>query len=193
MNLYEAIKTRRSIRKYAADRMPSRESVLRILEAANWAPSGMGEQQWEFLVVGGQPLDSLRTICRDVINLRMPPESERNEQQKAFAYWYSTLGSAPLAIVAYCKKEEDQGRRKMAIESVSAAFQNLLLAAHEEGLGTCWMTGPLAKASEIHSLLAIADDKEIIALTPLGFAVENPAPPARIDPELKTKMTWLGI
>lgn len=192
MNLYEALKTRRSIRKFA-NKMPGRDVVLRILDAANWAPSGMNEQPWEFIVVGGEPLGKLRNIGRDVINLRLPAEADRNAQQKAFAHWYSTLGDAPLAIVAVCKREEDAGRHRMVLESVSAAFQNLLLAAHEEGLGTCWMTGPLAKQTEIHTLLAIPNDKEAIAITPLGYPNEQPVPGERLDPQLKTKVTWVGL
>lgn len=192
MDLFEGIKTRRSIRKYT-DKVPGRDIVLRILDAANWAPSGMGEQPWEFAVVGGEPLNKLRDICRDVINLRLPSVDERSEQQKAFAHWYSTLGGAPLAIVAFCKREEDPGRRRMALESVSAAFQNLLLAAHGEGLGTCWMTGPLAKGDSIQTLLALPTDKEVVAITPLGYPNEQPKPSARQDPQLQTKVTWVGL
>lgn len=192
MNLYEAIKTRRSIRKYTND-IPERQVIMRILDAANWAPSGMNEQPWGFIVVAGEPLNTLRSLCRDVINLRLPPEAERSDQQKAFAHWYSTLGEAPLAIIGLLKREEDAAKRRMALESVSAAFQNLLLAAHAEGLGTCWMTGPLAKQSEIHALLSVPHDKEVFAITPLGYPKEQPSAGARLDPDLKTKVTWIGI
>ncbi|NLK52604.1 MAG: nitroreductase family protein, partial [Syntrophomonadaceae bacterium] len=52
MKFYEVIHKRRAIRKYKPDPVP-REVLLRILDAANWAPSGMNLQQWEFIVVTG--------------------------------------------------------------------------------------------------------------------------------------------
>ncbi|SDF83497.1 nitroreductase family protein [Sporolituus thermophilus] len=192
MDIYDVIKQRRSIRKYKADMVP-RELVLKVLAAANWAPSGMNEQSWEFLVVGGSKLDELRDVCREVINLRLPPEAERTEQQKAFAHWYSTLGGAPLAVVQCCPRESDPARRKMVLESMAAAFQNLLLAATAEGLGTCWMTGPLAKQDKLHAILDIPESKEIVAVTPLGYPAETPAPVPRKDPELKEKVRFIGL
>lgn len=177
-NIFEAITGRRSIRKYKADPV-SRELVIKLVEAANWAPSGMNEQAWTFYAVAGDKVEALREIGRQVINLRMPPEAERTEEQKAFAHWYSTLGDAPVAIVACCPKSEDAPRRKMLLESAAAAFQNLLLAAAAEGLGSCWMTGLLAKQDQIYQMLDIPADKEIVAITPLGFPEGQPEAPAR--------------
>lgn len=192
MDLYSAIKTRRSIRKYKSE-MVSKDSILKILDAANWAPSGMNEQPWEYVVVTGPKLAQIKDVCRDVINLRMPPEAERTEQQKAFALWYSTLGDAPICIVQLTKAETDAGRRKMVLESVSASFQNLLLAAHAEGLGACWMTGPLAMADKLQAILNIANDKELTAITPLGYPAESPAPGKRLDETLQNKVTFVGF
>ncbi len=150
-------------------------------------------QSWEYMVVTGPMLDEIRGVCKEVIDLRMPPEAERTEQQKAFAYWYSTLGDAPVCIVQMTKAETDAGRRKMVLESVSASFQNLLLAAHAEGLGTCWMTGPLAKQDRLQAILNIPQDKELTAITPLGLPAESPAPGKRLDGSLQTKVTWVGF
>lgn len=190
--VYEIIKGRRSIRKYKAD-MVAKDLILKLLDAANWAPSGMNEQSWEFIVVTGDKLDELRLICRDVINMRLPAEAERNEQQKAFAHWYGTLGGAPVAILQCCPKESDPGRRKMVLESMAASLQNLHLAAAAEGLGTCWMTGPLAKEDSIHALLAIPETKELVAVIPLGYPNETPAPAPRKDETLSSKVTFIGF
>ena len=190
-DVMEAIKSRRSIRKYKADSV-SRDEIIKIVDAANWAPSGMNEQAWEFYAVAGEKMDALREIGRQVINLRMPPEAERTQQQKTFAHWYSTLGDAPAAIVVCCPKTEDAPRRKMLLESAAAAFQNLLLAAAAAGLGTCWMTGPLAKQDQIYEILAIPAEKEIVAITPLGYPAEKPEPVARKLPADKL-VTFVGL
>lgn len=177
-NIFAVIAGRRSIRKYKSEPV-SREQVIQLVEAANWAPSGMNEQGWTFYAVAGAKMEALREVGRQVINLRMPPEAERTEDQKIFAQWFGTLGDAPAAIVACCPKTEDAPRRKMLLESASAAFQNLLLAAAAIGLGGCWMTGLLAKQEQICKLLDIPADKEIVAITPLGYPAGQPEAPVR--------------
>ncbi|MDD3023970.1 MAG: nitroreductase family protein, partial [Syntrophomonadaceae bacterium] len=67
----------------------------------------------------------------------------------------------------------------------------LLLAACAEGLGTCWMTGPLQDEAGIRKILDIGDDKELVALTPIGYPDMTPAAPDRVDPELKAKIRWV--
>lgn len=191
IDVYQAIKGRRSIRKYKAEQL-TKPVILKILDAANWAPSGMNEQPWEFIVVAGEKLDALRNICKTVIDARMPPETRTAEQQ-AYAQWYGTLGGAPLAIVQLCKHEADAARRKMVLESMAASFQNLLLAATAEHLGTCWMTGPLSKQKDIQALFAIPGTKEITALTPIGYPDERPQPVARQDLALQQKVQWVGL
>jgi nitroreductase len=191
LDVYQVIKSRRSIRKYKADMVP-KTLILKILDAANWAPSGMNEQPWEFIVVAGEQLNALRTVCKEVIDARTPPET-RTEEQKAFAYWYATLGGAPVAIIQLCNNEVDVGRRKMVLESAAASFQNLLLAAAAEHLGTCWMTGLLAKQKDIHAIFDIPDTKEIVAVTPLGYPDERPNAVPRKDAALQEKVTWVGF
>lgn len=191
MDIYQVVTRRRSIRKYKADMVP-KPLILRLLAAANWAPSGMNEQPWEFAVVAGEKLAALQKVCKEAIDVRMPPET-RTEEQKEYAKWYTTLGGAPLAIVQICNREADAGRRKMVLESMAASFQNLLLAATAEHLGTCWMTGPLIKEQDILALFALPVTKEIAALTPLGYPDESPRPVLRKDAELAQKVFWFGV
>jgi nitroreductase len=58
MEFYDVVKKRRSIRKYKLDAVP-RDVILRVLDAACWAPSGMNLQQWEFIVVSGDKKEQL--------------------------------------------------------------------------------------------------------------------------------------
>lgn len=193
MKLSDAIKGRRSIRAYKSDPVP-REMVLKVLDAANWAPSGMNLQQWHFIVAKGEMKDRIAQLYGKLTEANMPPEDQRTESQKSFLKWAKTLGGAPVVIALLTDKEEEPRRRKMHIESAAAAFQNLFLTAYSEGLGTCWMTGPLRAEAELVDILNVSEDKEIVAITPLGF----PAPgevevPPRQDPDLKEKVTWVGF
>lgn len=190
MDLITAIKSRRSCRKYKKDMVP-REKIQRILEAANWAPSGRNWQQWEFLVVTGEKRDKIAEVYGRIVAAKWPDPKSRTPAQESFLEWAETLGDAPVVIVALTKKDPDPNVRKMNLESVSAAFQNLLLAAYAEGLGTCWMTGPLRREEELKQLLDVNEDLEIVALTPVGYPLEWPDPPVRIDPDLKHKVRWM--
>ncbi|MGB3933505.1 MAG: nitroreductase family protein [bacterium] len=168
-----------------------REKIERILQAANWAPSGRNWQQWEFLVVSGEKRDKIGQLYGELAAQRWPDPQARTPEQKVFLQWAETLGGAPVVIVALTKTDADPNTRKMNLESVAAAFQNLLLAAYAEGLGTCWMTGPLRREEELKELLGVAEDQEIVAVTPLGYPAEWPAPPLRLDPDLSQKVRWI--
>jgi len=153
----------------------------------------MNEQPWEYIIVAGPKLNEIKAVCGEAIQLRLPPENERNEQQKMSALWFSTLGGAPVGIILLANREDDPVRKKMTLQGVSASFQNLLLAAYTEGLGTCWMTGPIMVAERLHEVLGISLNKEFIAVTPLGYPDISPPPVPRADETMTTKVTWLGF
>jgi nitroreductase len=64
------------------------------------------------------------------------------------------------------------------IQSVAAAIQNLLLSAYADGLGACWMTGPVHVAVQINEFLSICD-KILVAIIPIGYPDESPPFPKR--------------
>ena len=111
LELYEAIRTRRSIRRYRPDSVPD-QIIRKIIEAASWAPSSSNSQPWEFVVV------------RDGNTL------ERLSKTHAYAVM---LKGAPLCIVACSDPERSPNHW---VEDCSIAVENMLLAARAEGLGT---------------------------------------------------------
>ncbi|MGB9662005.1 MAG: nitroreductase family protein [Moorellaceae bacterium] len=189
MELYEVFSKRRSIRKYKPDMVP-KETINKILEYAMWAPSGRNWQTWEFLVVTGAKKEALAASYGRIAEFTMPPAGQRTPDQEKYLQWAKTFGGAPVAIVALTPVYGDPAIRKMNLESVSAAFCYLLLAATAEGLGTCWMTGPLRNESEVRHILEIPDDREVVAITPLGYPDEEPAAPPRRG--LQEKIKWIG-
>lgn len=81
---------------------------------------------------------------------------------------------------------------KNSISDAAAAIENLMLAACDKGLGTCWLTGPLkTREAAIASFLDIGDDYEIVALVALGYPAHQPAMPPKLD--IEEKVRWLGF
>lgn len=189
MDLYEAMRGRRSIRRYQQDR-PPREVLEKIFDAALWAPSGMNRQNWRFYVLTGERKDELVRICSASIEYLEPVLQERFADKpkiiESTRKFFQRLGGAPVVICAYF--EPGPGEEIVSYQNVAAAIQNLLLAAYAEGLGTCWMTGPVHVAAEINRYLGI-EDLTLVAVIPIGYPDESPKPPPR-RPE---RVVYLGF
>ncbi len=206
MELYEAIRTRRSIRKFSSEAIP-KEKILKILEAANLAPTASNRQPWHFIVIRRSSLDRMfeimdrsfrerveevgREALADKIKDLSIPVDPSNDKVKGLNEFYRTLGGAPLAVVVYVEKVGDQWLWKNNLYDAAAAIENLLLAAWGEGLGSCWMTGPLQKKGPaIKAFLGLSDDKEIAGIVPLGVPAHHPKMPPKEDVRYKT--AWFG-
>jgi nitroreductase len=205
MELYEAIRTRRSIRKFKSDPIP-REKILRILEAANLAPTATNRQPWNFLVVNRSSIEQMSEIMDRAFKERLEefgsvamkeriedlpiPVNKSNDKVEGLNEFYKSLGGAPTAIVVYVDKEIDPWQWKNNICDASAAIENLILAAWCEGIGSCWMTGPLKKKeAEIKEFLGIPGDKEIVGIIPIGIQAYTPKTPPKED--VRGKVRWL--
>ncbi len=151
MDLWAALRTRRSIRAYEPDPVP-REVIEKVLEAARIAPSAAHRQPWHFYVV---------------------TDAARRESLKA-AYGKKWFWGAPACIAA-CARPGAAWKRGdgagYAWVDVAIAFDHLTLAAHAEGLGTCWIGA--FKPAALRELLEIPAELEPVALTPLGYPAEE--------------------
>ena len=179
MDLCEAIKGRRSIRRFKPDPVP--EKVLeRIFEMAIWAPSGMNLQNWYFVVITGDRKEALVEIASKGYDYIEPVLkevfSEKPGVTESTKKFFQRLGGAPVLVFAYYAPTKE--KPETSVQSVAAAIQNLCLAAHAEGLGTCWMTGPVHVAQQINQFLGI-DDKTLVAVIPIGYPDESPPAPKR--------------
>jgi nitroreductase len=195
MEVFEAIHRRRAVRRFLPDPV-SREDIHIILDAANWAPSAMNRQQWEFLVVTGKKIGEMGESFKRIIeeytrnwdSSRMRGSPFTREEFIRFA---ATYGGAPVVIVVLTDTAETKDFQRANLESASAAMQNLLLAATARGLGTCWMTGPLNDEKTLRRILSIPETREIVSVTPLGYPDGIPAAPPRLDPELERNVRWV--
>lgn len=190
MDFFEVIKKRRSIRKYKPDAV-KRQDIDTILDAANWAPSGMNLQQWEFIIVPKEKIKVLGNNYKAIVGEFTKDWDEPTDTKLERLKFSASFGDAPYIIVVLTDKSDEPNYQKAHLESASAAMENMLLAATALSLGTCWMTGPLRDESYMRQLLEIPDNKEIVAVTPLGYPAIIPQPTKRVDPDLKSKVRWL--
>ena len=194
MDVFEAIHKRRAVRRYRPDPV-GREDLRLVLDAANWAPSALNRQQWEFLVVTGKKIlemgESYRSTLDEYLSHWDTSPMRDFITRDEFVRFAKTYGGAPVVIVVLTPVDEMPNFHKANIESASAAMENLLLAATALGLGTCWMTGPLRDEETLRRILRIPDEKEIVAVTPLGYPEGTPGDQARHDPTLERKVRWV--
>jgi nitroreductase len=178
MEVLEAIKTRRSVRKYKATPVDDKTIEL-VLEAARWAPSWDNTQCWRFIVV--RDSNTKAELAQALGNVSGKPNPATN-----------AIRNAPVVIVACAelgKSGYDEG--ELATDKsdywymfdVALAMQNLVLAAHSLGLGTVYIG--LLDAKKVASILEVPPGFCVVAMTPLGYPDQEPKPRPRKElPEI---------
>lgn len=159
MDTLEAIKTRRSIRRFKQNQPVSREQMEKLLEAAMFAPSAGNEQPWQFIVIDDPIiLGKIPGICATA----------------------SMCRQAPVAVLV-CGDATLERYPKFWVQDCSAAVQNLLLAAHDMGLGAVWAgVYPLKDRVEgFKNLLSLPEEITPFALITLGHPDQEPETPER--------------
>jgi len=183
------LRARRSVRALKPDPVP-RELIVEVLDAARWAPSAHNAQPWRFVVITSDAVKQelatkMAEAWRQDLASDGVPEQQIKELTEASVRRFT---SAPVLVLACLTMEgmhsyPDERRREaehiMAVQSVAAAIQNMLLAAHALGLGACWFCAPLFCPDVVRSVLKLPGDLEPQALIALGFPAEEPRPPPR--------------
>ncbi len=148
----QSILNRRSIRKYTDEDITD-ESIIAILEAAQWAPSGLNNQPWKFLVIKDQ--NTKEALSQTTKYSRIVKECK-------------------LCIAVFYNIPSGYNRDK-DILSIGAAIQNILLAAHSLNIGTVWLGEILNNKQKVNELLHIDEENELMAVIALGMPAENPS------------------
>jgi nitroreductase len=150
LELYDIMRTRRSVRSFKSKVIPD-EVLNRVLEAVRVAPSGSNRQPWRFIIVKDKVVkEKLAEACHEQL-------------------W---IAEAPVVVVACGRnlnydRGEYMGDMSMLVD-VAIAFTHLILAARAEGLGTCWL-GSFSN-DEVKKLLGVPEeDWNVVAVSPLGY------------------------
>lgn len=171
MEFWEVLEKRRSVREFDTEQDVPPEVVERLLEAALLAPTAGDRQPWHFVVVRDRKTKDAAGQC---------------------ALRQGFITSAPVMIVV-CGEPERSGARwgtVMAdlhtVQDTSAAAENILLAATDLGLDTCWVSA--LREEELREALRLPETLRPLVIIPIGHAVRRPAsrPPRRPVGEVTT-------
>lgn len=173
------ISSRRSSKLLGEGEVPI-DKVVRALEVACTAPSAHNAQPWRVVVVRD------RQVLRELLEA-MAEEWRRDLRADGLPDWKveaivresmrRTLRASVVVVVCMTMREMDRYpderrnacERVMAIQSVAAFIQNLLLALHAMGLGACWRCGPLFAPDAVRRVLDLPEDFEPQALVEIGL------------------------
>jgi len=172
MDVFTAIKERRSCRKFQPDAVGDGD-IEKILEAGNWAPSSANQQPWEFVVVTNsgvkERIFSESELCKQKL-------FERSGWKWLEKFPVDFVKEAPvvIAVIGDPKKSGadmflDEGTGRGYLQGCSAAVQNMMLAAHALGLGSLWFT--LFEAGAVRQILGLEAAKDPVALVCIGRPV----------------------
>ena len=211
METMEAIRNRRSIRAFLPDPV-SKETITQILEASRWAPSGGNGQRWRVTVATGAVCQELSERLAERARVKQPktadapdapyPTSPKSNtlradlrkiaQGRGQSLWeFTVLGSYQLYKAPVVIAISRPGKRGDASQFVTT----MLLAAHDLGLGTCWLGYPLSEVDLIREILAVPEEEGIDALVALGYPDPDAPANAYRSPrtELQDFVRWVGF
>jgi nitroreductase len=163
MELMNVLRDRRSIRKYKTTPVPQDEIEF-VLEAARLAPSWSNRQCWRYIVVTDEGLRK-KITKRD---------------------W---AAEAPVVIVGCADptKAGNKAGKPYYMLDMGISMEHLILAAHDRGLGTCWLGGQFDE-DVVRDALGVPESHRVVALTPLGYPDEDP--PAKSRKSSNDLFTW---
>lgn len=148
--ILDTIKSRRSVRKFLPILLE--DSLIRdILEAGQWAPSGLNNQPWRFIVI------------RDKSTIKSLAECTK---------YGHIVQSAQLLIAVFLDRNAMYDHTKDT-QACGAAIQNMLLAAHGLGLGAVWLGEILNKKEDVGYILKTPDSLELMAVIAIGYPADD--------------------
>lgn len=160
METYDAIMTRRSVPK-TTEHVPQRAHIERLLDVAVRAPNHHLTQPWRFLVLTGDALKELGEVwARGAEREGEAPESVRDKPLRA---------PVIITVIENARTDRPKVREIEEHHAVGAAIQNILLAAHDMGLGAMIRTGPASVLPEVREHLGVAGNELVAGFIYLGY------------------------
>jgi len=186
MELRAAIRNRRAVRDFTPE--PVSASALReLIAAASWAPSAMNEQPWHFTVVtDAAVLDEISNRSKKWMlqGVGTMPRSGHFRDVLADPHFHILYHAPALVVISV------PGNGQWGAEDCALAAQNLMLAALDQDLGSCWIgfAQGWLNTEEGHNILGLPKQDQVIAPIIVGHPKAAPPPVARKAPLI----TWIG-
>jgi nitroreductase len=161
MDAIECLKTRRSVRRFKDQPIPF-ELIGNILDAARLAPSAGNIQEWNFILI---------------------TDYKVREQISMAACMQTWMNDAPVHIVVCSnpgKSERyygDKGEKVYCLQNAAAAIENMLLAAHAQGLGACWVGA--CEEDQVKRAVGAPENIRVLGIVPIGYPGEQPQMPEK--------------
>lgn len=184
LELSELMRQRRSVRRLLPDPIP-REVIRQILEAGRWAPSPHGTQPWRFAILESRALrdrlaDAMAAAWRH--NLSLDGQDSEVVAKRLQGSRRRMLEAPVLILVSlvtedldrYPDVERQQSETTMAVQSLGACVQNMLLTAYQLGVDAGWMCAPLFCPAVVRDVLALPQSHIPQALIPVGYVAAEP-------------------
>ncbi len=186
-DIVEIIKTRRSVREYKDEAIPDKEIEF-LIDCARYAPSGFNMQPWSFLVIKNKEvLRKLSEAGKKAMIPLLEPVKDASPDAKEFLVFLKTKGTdmfygAPVLIIILGNKSAMTSDWDCAM-----AAQNMMLAAHSKGIGSCWIGGVLPALMDERFLKELGAPEGYKAVAPLifGYPRGKTEAPGRNEPEVK--------
>jgi len=194
MDIETAILGRRSIRKFTDEKVPD-DFLKKLVQMAIEAPSPGNKKLWHFYIIRDkgllekmagiveselESLVSIAGVCPEIMHGPKRSSTWFKEAPAVIAVTTSVYRSKidkTLLEAGYTNEEVDALRCRPDLQAMGAAIQNMLLAAHACGYGTCWLTGPMLARRQLEEHLGIKRPEILAALVALGQPEYSPPRP----------------
>ena len=189
MDFFETINTRRTIRKYKDD-MPPMEDIKKIIDAGRLAPSATNSQNWLFYAITNKNImEQMKNAVIEEYNKMAEQFSDNVEFIEKIDYFknYSTFFANAPVVIAIVETQRISSITEMlrnsgmseavlkyvrpdsSLLSIGGAIENMSLAAHNLGYGTCWMVAPIIATKQFSEILNLDETSHVVSLLPLGI------------------------
>lgn len=190
MDTLEAIKTRRSVRK-VQDKLPPKDLIITLLDAARRAPNHFNTQPWHFTVLTGEGRNKLGEAYGK-INQQQLENPDQAALDEALAKGIAKAKRAPVVIVITIEPGElAKVKKAEEIAATACAVENILLAAHALGLGAMWRTGEPNYTDVMKQSFGVSEKGMVLGYLYIGYPEPgvSPKPPERKSVEEIS--TWI--
>ncbi len=188
--LYDAVLSRVSVRVFRDEDIPE-DILMKVLRAGIQAPTAAGAEQWFFIVVKDREkrlaihkllLEAHRFYAVKALREPLPEDKIEKWMKRIECGMYL----APVYIAAYIdlrdrvlRDEYFEIEKIMAIQSLSAAIENMLLVAHSMGLGGVWLGVPVFMKRKFDEVLEPPPSCDLQAIVAIGYPAEEVKPRKR--------------